>query len=209
MTPSDPPPSDPPPPESLRQKLVDAATRALDAGAGEPSLRALARDLGVSAMASYRHFPDKAALMAAVVEQGFVRLAATLAAADAPPSGAQALVAQGLAYVDFAMAQPGLFQLMFGPAGQADNAAAARAQAYNRLSARVAALQPGNPAAATLACWAVVHGLAVLQLDHALAASREELRAALIVAIRGLGVEQRTADLPDSPCLNEFFSNGP
>jgi AcrR family transcriptional regulator len=191
-------PSDPPPPAGLRQKLVDAATLALDAGAGEPSLRALARDLGVSAMASYRHFPDKAALMAAVVEQGFVRLSATLAAADASAPGMQALVAQGLAYVDFAMAHPGLFRLMFGPAGQADNAAAARARAYNRLSARVAALQPGNPAAATLACWAVVHGLAVLQLDHALATSREELREALAVAIRGLGVEHHAANPPET-----------
>jgi AcrR family transcriptional regulator len=187
---------------------VDAATLALDGGAGEPSLRALARDLGVSAMASYRHFPDKAALMAAVVEQGFVRLSATLAAADASAPGMQALVAQGLAYVDFAMAHPGLFRLMFGPAGQADNAAAARARAYNRLSARVAALQPGNPAAATLACWAVVHGLAVLQLDHA----RHQPRG----IARGIGRRDTRAGRGTScgksarnPWLNEFFSNDP
>ena len=40
--------------------------RLLDAGDHDPSLRAVARAAGVSAMAPYRHFPDKTALLGAV-----------------------------------------------------------------------------------------------------------------------------------------------
>ena len=48
----------------LREKLIAAALRLLEAEEGEPSLRAVARTAGVSAMAPYWHFADKAGLMA-------------------------------------------------------------------------------------------------------------------------------------------------
>ena len=43
----------------------------LEAQSEEPSLRAVARAAGVSAMTPYRHFPDKTALLAAVADHGF------------------------------------------------------------------------------------------------------------------------------------------
>jgi AcrR family transcriptional regulator len=55
----------------LRETLIVEALRMLEAGSEEPTLRAVARAAGVSAMAPYRHFPDKAGLMAAVANRGF------------------------------------------------------------------------------------------------------------------------------------------
>ena len=145
----------------LRARLIAAAVAALEAGASDLSLRGLARDVGVSAMAPYRHFADKAALMGAVAGYGFERLREALLEADAAAEGSEAVVAQGLAYLRFAQAHPALFRLMFSgacvppePAGE---------NAYGVLARRVGALT--DDPAATLACWALVHGLAVLALE--------------------------------------------
>ena len=100
----------------LRDTLIDQALAMLDAGEHDLSLRAVARSAGVSAMAPYRHFPDKAALLRAAADRGFAALDEALRAADARgsrQSGADALVEQGLAYVGFAIDRPALFRLMF------------------------------------------------------------------------------------------------
>lgn len=68
----------------LRQGFIDAACAQLrKASADQLSLRALARDLGVSQTAAYRHFASKNALFAAIATQGFEMLTAELAFAAA------------------------------------------------------------------------------------------------------------------------------
>lgn len=146
---------------TLRERLIAAAVAVLEGGASDLSLRALAREVGVSAMAPYRHFADKAALLGAVAADGFERLREALLAADGQAEGRDALVAQGLAYLRFARDHPALFRLMFSgacapPTPSDDNA-------YGVLARRVASLT--SDPAATLACWALVHGLATLALD--------------------------------------------
>src|SRR3989344_5606520 len=60
----------------LRNALIDAGLTALEAqDASELSLRALARELGVSANAVYRHFADKEALLSALAAEGLRRFA--------------------------------------------------------------------------------------------------------------------------------------
>jgi AcrR family transcriptional regulator len=158
---------------NLQAALVEAACALLHEGGTEAlSLRAVARRAGVSAMAPYRHFADKDALLAAVAAAGFERFRATLAAADGSASDpADALVAQGVAYVRFACADPRLFKLMFGtakPAGCPELSAAADA-AYRVLAQRVATLvREGQQADLTLAAWSLVHGLASLVVDQQL-----------------------------------------
>ena len=89
-------------------------TRCLTKAARElASLREAARRTGVSANATYRHFADKEALLAALATRGFVELAETLVEAAAQASDPMA--AMGQAYVRFALARPGRFRLMFGP----------------------------------------------------------------------------------------------
>ncbi len=59
---------------NLRQELMNRAEQhLLESGSNELSLRALAREIGVSQTAPYRHFRDKNALLAALATEGFQR----------------------------------------------------------------------------------------------------------------------------------------
>lgn len=147
-----------------------AAARALLAEDGTEalSLRAVARRAGVSAMAPYRHFPDKEALLAAVAAEGFRDLATVLEAADRAGPAEQALLEQGVAYIRFACTHTALFRLMFGPPRTGPHPALKRheGRAFTILAERVAAETP-EPLrhSRTLAAWSLVHGLASLMID--------------------------------------------
>ena len=135
---------------------------------GGLSLREVTRRAGVSAMAPYRHFTDKDALLAAVATIGFDRLTGTLRRAEHDIDGRAALIAQGVAYVAFACAGPALFRLMFGAAVPAKRGDLARAGAatFGVLADRVATLsRPDGASDWALASWALVHGLAMLAVD--------------------------------------------
>lgn len=168
----------------LRGRLIEVALTSLERGE-EVGLRAAAREAGVSAMAPYRHFRDKAALLAAVALRGFDDLREVLLSADARPDVCEALVAQGEAYLAFARAHPTLFRLMFakhdsGPPPIEDNA-------YGVMVRRVQQLAPADVEVATLACWSVVHGMATLALDGGLPADGSlHERAALALVVAGL-----------------------
>ena len=154
----------------LRLALVEAALALLAEGGAEAlSLRGVARRAGVSAMAPYRHYPDKEALLAAVAAVGFDGLRDVLRRADAAAMPEAALVAQAVAYVRYAEENPALFRLMFGPprAGAHPALQAAGETAYAVLAARVAAQGPvdADRDARALGCWSLVHGLASLLLD--------------------------------------------
>lgn len=175
----------------LRDTLIDQALAMLDAGEHDLSLRAVARSAGVSAMAPYRHFPDKAALLRAAADRGFAALDEALRAADARgsrQSGADALVEQGLAYVGFAIDRPALFRLMFTsvtdpecvPQPPVDGTA------YAVLAARVASLVAEDARTTAVTAWALVHGLAMLALDRRLPAEQGVFRPALVLFAAGL-----------------------
>ena len=159
----------------LRAALVEAGLAILAEGgdAAGLSLREAARRAGVSAMAPYRHFTDKDALLAAIAAIGFERLAEAQRAADDAPSPAAAMKAQGVAYIAFALEHPALFRLMFGAArpSMGDDALAAAAKSsFDLLVSRVASLEPSKEGAVgemdrVLAHWSLVHGLAMLAVD--------------------------------------------
>lgn len=168
----------------LRAQLLAAALAALERGE-DVGLRALAREAGVSAMAPYRHFRDKAALLAAVAMRGFEDLRSALLAADEQPDARSALVAQGEAYLAFARARPALFRLMF--ACQDSGPPTDEGNAYGVMVRRVLELSPADPEAAKLACWSAVHGMATLALDGGLPIGGPQLEhAALCLVISGL-----------------------
>lgn len=148
---------------TLREALIASALGLLDGGDAAPSLRAVARAAGVSAMAPYRHFADRGALLGAAAEQGFGRLRETLLIADRADDPRRALAAQGRAYVDFALAHPALFRLMFSD--EKSGGVPAGETAYTVLARRVAGMVPARAEVAALAAWGLVHGLATLLLD--------------------------------------------
>ncbi len=177
---------------NLPDALVEAALSLLrEAGTEALSLRAVARRAGVSAMAPYRHFADKQALLAAVAEHGFRRLAAGLAEADAAADPGEALCAQGVAYVRFACDDPPLFRLMFGrPQPQGHEALHREGDiAYAVLASRVARMVGADARDdVTLACWSLVHGLASLLVDGQFDGGDPEAAAARVtrLLVRGL-----------------------
>jgi AcrR family transcriptional regulator len=171
---------------SLRERLVDCALALLEEGESDVSLRAVARAAGVSAMAPYRHFEDKAALMAAVALKGFALLEADAARADDAVDPGEALTAQGAAYVGFARAHPALFRLMFADgAGQGLPHEDCKG-AYALMARRVAELAPRQVEGGVLACWGLVHGLATLALDGRIPADPIAERTALALLTQAL-----------------------
>jgi len=163
----------------LRRALISSALQILsEGGVARLSLRAAARRAKVSAMAPYRHFADKEALLAAVAEYGFRQLTArfTAAAAEAPEPRA-ALTALGVAYVVFARDEPSLFKLMFGPTIETKSAHPALDEAgcacfdALRNAVEAAGFVDGENALndVSLACWSLVHGVASLIVDGRLA----------------------------------------
>lgn len=119
----------------------------------------LPRETGVSAMAPYRHFADKEALLSDVAAAGFAALAAALDVADQADKPKAALIEQGTAYFHFAQSRPALFRLIFG-GGAACSMGAMQNEAFAVLLRRVTGIVDGDPRIAALAAWSAVHGLA-------------------------------------------------
>jgi AcrR family transcriptional regulator len=107
----------------LRAALLTQAEATLRAsGVDGLSLRELAREVGVSHGAPRRHFDDKAALLEALVAEGFRRLGSELALASEPDGRAFDVVLKDVAvsYVRFAADNPALVDLMSGSRYLAD-----------------------------------------------------------------------------------------
>ncbi|MDE2363198.1 MAG: TetR/AcrR family transcriptional regulator [Hyphomicrobiales bacterium] len=172
----------------LRAALVAEGIRLLTAGgASDLSLRVVAGNVGVSATAVYRHFPDKDALQSAVSEEGFRRLGQRQAAASAAAGQGQSagFLASGAAYVRFALENPALFRLMFSR----PTAASRQSEAAALLGRNAAAFAPGgvDPDIFALQAWSIAHGLAMLMLDRLAPADEmivEKVLAGLLVAQR-------------------------
>ena len=163
----------------LQAALLRTAGKILEKeGVEALRLREVARRAGVSHNAPYRHFPQREALLAALAAEGFE----WLGAAQRKAAEAGGLRGMGEAYVSFALAHPQRFRLMFG--GQIPIARHARlrevaTRTFDGLSGALAAGVPEAQGArdASLAAWALVHGLAQLLLGDRIAATARQGRA--------------------------------
>jgi AcrR family transcriptional regulator len=158
----------------LRTVLLDAGEAELAARGIEGfSLRGVAKRAGVSHAAPAHHFRDANGLLTALAAEGFGRFLdfqrARQKKAERDPLSQ--LVAAGMGYIDFALAHPALFRLMFS-SERPDHASldlfAAASAAYRQLVEDVARLRgpaPGQsdpPPAEVMRTWAIAHGLADL-----------------------------------------------
>ena len=144
-------------------------------GVAQLSLRAVAREVGVSHAAPKNHFADKATLLQEIALEGFQGLGQALAAArEAERSALDGLAAGGRAYVRYSIEHPGHFRVMWRSELLAPEGAALQdmGQAvFDGLVAAVVAAQAegwgSDQEAIDLAmlAWASVHGLAQLYLD--------------------------------------------
>lgn len=179
----------------LRAAVIGEGLRLLETGAAETlSLREVARNVGVSAPAVYRHFPDKAAFLKALAAEGLAQLAATQAAASAG-RGAAGFAESGRAYVRFALANPGLFRLVFstnaGPPPDLahDPEGSAGWQLHRHVTAAIGG-GAGEAAVRILAyrAWSLVHGLAMLVLDGQIDRAEAEAMIGQIIDEHSLGI---------------------
>jgi len=167
------------------------------------SLRRIARALRVTAPAIYRHFRSKAALLEAVADRGFEAFEASLARALDDVRGPRKRALCVLeAYLDFALAEPRLFEIMFLTARPKlrrfpRDFKVGRSATFNRLWAEVKAGMGGSGAArqdpfeASLGLWAQAHGLIALErtgrFGRNRAAFKRIYRRSLGAAIQRIG----------------------
>jgi AcrR family transcriptional regulator len=175
-----------------RERLLVAAREVVaKEGLEGLTLRAIARQAGVSHGAPLRHFPTLASLLSAVAAQGFSRLieavdealadaeaAATAAGPGRPLRALERLAIAGEAYVTVAVADPGVFSITFRPercdTSDPDYLRVAEAS-FGQLvglveAAQAEGWQPGEPPRLVAGVlWTQVHGTAELLLHGALA----------------------------------------
>jgi len=185
---------------NLRAALLDAAEAELEAQGIEGfSLRGVAKRAGVSHAAPAHHFRDANGLLTGLAAEGYRRFVAAQEARqkNAPADGMSQLVAAGMGYIDFALAHPALFRLMFSsdrPDHEASELSAAGADAFERLISaikRVRGVDPLKDKKAMLgvmAAWAIAHGLADLlvagRMKFLLTLRKSEREAALRQLLR-------------------------
>jgi AcrR family transcriptional regulator len=99
---------------STVQHIATAARRLLDQdGAEAVTMRRVASAVGITPMAIYRHYADRSALLTELADAGFRELAARLTKARVSGSIAERLVRLSEIYLDHALENPRLFELMF------------------------------------------------------------------------------------------------
>ncbi|WP_328929028.1 TetR/AcrR family transcriptional regulator [Streptomyces sp. NBC_00190] len=187
---------------NLRAALLERAEAVLaESGVDGLSLRALARDLGVSHAAPSRHFRDRQALLDALAVSGFTRLNERLrTAAESPGPVAARLAELGRAYVDFAVTHAPLLNLMFTAKHADDSSAELKELGHRSLEATAeliaqaqregGSVRAGDPARLAQVAFSTLHGLATLALGSLLDDTPlpEATELAIDVLLTGLGL---------------------
>lgn len=188
----------------LRQSLIECACAQLrQDSADHLSLRALARKAGVSQTAPYRHFETKNALFAAVATYGFLLMTDHLKVARDRHEGdvQEAVVQVGLAYVEWALANPEKYQLFFDSAlvdyGAHEDLHEAGCDCFEVILGLIRTGieqdifldQPAEELAATL--WASVHGFASLLQSKDPNAKQQHQDAPVVKGMAALSMRRR------------------
>lgn len=160
-----------PPASTLRDRLIDLAQHEIETIGHEAlSLRALAAEAGVAPSAPYRHFKDRADLLVALAERGFIILTEShRAAAQADEDPARRLEIAVWNFIAFARQHPALFRLMFASEAlratpELDHAG----HSFTIFESIIQATRLGQDGRArlhSLSLWSALHGVALLELD--------------------------------------------
>jgi AcrR family transcriptional regulator len=159
--------------DAFREALCEAATRLFaEHGYRGVTMRALAKDLGCSAMTPYRYFENKAAIFDTVRMASADRFADAIeAAARAHDDHAEKLRAMCHAYVDFALAEPHAYRIVFelDRSQRPESVRVEEARGWFVMKAAVAEaiaddVLEGDPEVVAHLLWSGIHGLVALHL---------------------------------------------
>jgi AcrR family transcriptional regulator len=158
----------------LREALI-AATRDLliEHGPDGFTLADACRRAGVTTAAPYKHFRDKQEILEEIVARGFEELTAAnaKAVAEGGPGTVAGITAMGLSYLDFAVAQPAVFRLMFGHKSRTvEHVDESGNRCLKSVIEQVAAYsrkhgQTADAEKIAIRLWTFVHGASSLELD--------------------------------------------
>jgi AcrR family transcriptional regulator len=183
----------------LRQALINTAIALVaEQGIMNWSLREVARRIGVSHTAPYRHFADRDALLAAVGKKGFQELCEHLqeTLAKIPNKPDERLQAIGIAYVQYAIAHPCEYEVMFRYSPKDESQYPALTEAGSKafailvdaiaLGQEVGVFRQENPRELALVAWSLVHGLSMLAIDGQLKIPEGKTIEAMALVNRGM-----------------------
>lgn len=193
---------------NLREALIQAALDLIaERGLGGFAVAELARAVGVSAAAPYRHFRDRDAVVAEVAKRGFLALADAMrkAAEGRSRNPVAALEDCAQAHLAYAARERPVYAAMFDPnfpvvdhpelaRARDDALAVLRAAAQAACDRSMAARRPPALMVA-LHVWALTHGIAALYLGRSGTGQlpmqpAELLEAGLLVYLDSLGLER-------------------
>jgi len=193
---------------NLKESLLQTALEMIDKeGLEAITLRELSQRLGTSRSAIYRHFAGKDALIKEVINAGFKKLDLAIEPAfgDEKRPLLERFHDMGFAYITFAMENPNLYRLLFGPTmsqereemcekekpdlhrlknGDSSEAVLAHDEesGFHKLAAIIVQAQQqqifkaGDPVLIATAIWSLLHGLSSLVIDGHVSVS-ENLKA--------------------------------
>ncbi|GAA4006814.1 TetR/AcrR family transcriptional regulator [Deinococcus rubellus] len=184
----------------LRNALINAGLELVRGGGPDAlTLREVTRQVGVAPNAAYRHFKDRAELLACVcsaaqadVARGIEAHLAQVDLTDDPATNARSRFrAVGLGYLHCAQAEPGVFRAAFGLSGNLSDASSPERSGASGLTAfqllgqtldelvTAGVLPVDRRPNAEFLAWSAVHGLATLLIDGPLRALPSEAVSAL------------------------------
>lgn len=202
---------------ALREALLEAAERVLERdGLAGLTLRAVAREAGVSHAAPTHHFGDLTGLLSELAAVGFRQFNAAMAASsDAASTPLEHALARPKAYVAYAQAHPGMYGIMFRTerldysrpslreAAEASFAGLANAVGMMRQEQISGDALTLNQGAAIARAWSLVHGFTMLLLDGRLEDILERLPEGTTAErlLEAMLTSPVTTKLPPSGCL--------
>ena len=188
--------------ESFRTRLCDVAEKLFAAhGPDGVTMREMADALGVSSMTPYRYFKDKDAILAAVRTRAFNQFAAAMESARLESARIESArqssrARSGNAYIEFALAHPAAYRLMFDVSQPtfADYPDLVAAMGRARLTMggglrdlATAGRFKGDVELAAYVFWSTMHGAVMLELAGLLEGSKLDARTIAKPAVEALG----------------------
>ncbi|HEY2780676.1 MAG TPA: TetR/AcrR family transcriptional regulator [Steroidobacteraceae bacterium] len=176
--------------EAFRTRLCNIAEKLFAAhGPDGVTMREMADALGVSSMTPYRYFKDKDDILAAVRTRAFNRFAAAMESARAKPHS-------GNPYLDFALANPAAYRLMFDVSQPTYAEYPELVQAMERARLTMggglrelaaSGRFSGDVELAAYVYWSTMHGAVMLELAGLLEGSKLDARKIAQPAVEALG----------------------